>query len=365
VIVTGAVYGLIASGQSSFVTEPQRAERQQSIRVAMDLIARDIASAGVGMPGFVQTFTPGLNNRVCGDGPADNDSLDDCMASTTIAGQNTDELEVIGNPDGWEFERTCNYPGANSTVANMYAAATRIQVGQYVLVFMQNGTWTLRYVTGLQNNSSGAQGCDPVDKVLLQFAAGPDPNTPKVNMPGGLCANGSVGTTDDDPGNPCIVASVGLGDIISYRIRRDPWDGMPVLERRSTAGATGNPLNEAAYQVIARGIEDMQVQYAVADADNLTPIPEEAWVDDAPVVASWGGATPTAVEYASLTAKVRVTLTARNDAIDRGARTMDMRGATLDVNGNAGVRSSLTSTVVIRSTLNLIGQDRNQWAMWQ
>jgi prepilin-type N-terminal cleavage/methylation domain-containing protein len=50
-IVTGAIYGLLAGGQSAFRREPELSDRQQNIRVAMDVIMKDIASAGAGHPG--------------------------------------------------------------------------------------------------------------------------------------------------------------------------------------------------------------------------------------------------------------------------------------------------------------------------
>ena len=63
-IVSGAVYGLLTSGQSAFRKEPAMADRQANIRAAMDMIVSDLRGAGVGMPPFTRVFTPGL------DGPA-------------------------------------------------------------------------------------------------------------------------------------------------------------------------------------------------------------------------------------------------------------------------------------------------------
>jgi type IV pilus assembly protein PilW len=60
-VISGAIYGLIAGGQTAFRREPELSDRQQNIRVAMDLILRDIANAGSGLPPFLQAFTPGLD----------------------------------------------------------------------------------------------------------------------------------------------------------------------------------------------------------------------------------------------------------------------------------------------------------------
>ena len=51
-IITGAVFGLLSGGQNAFRREPERTDRQQNIRMAMDLIMRDIATAGAAMPPF-------------------------------------------------------------------------------------------------------------------------------------------------------------------------------------------------------------------------------------------------------------------------------------------------------------------------
>ena len=60
-IVSGAIFGLMTAGQNAFRREPELAERQQNIRLAMDLITRDIANAGSGLPPLSQVFTTGLS----------------------------------------------------------------------------------------------------------------------------------------------------------------------------------------------------------------------------------------------------------------------------------------------------------------
>jgi prepilin-type N-terminal cleavage/methylation domain-containing protein len=56
-IVSGAIYGLLTSGSAAFRREPELADRQQNIRVAMDVIARDVFNAGAALPTFSQVFT--------------------------------------------------------------------------------------------------------------------------------------------------------------------------------------------------------------------------------------------------------------------------------------------------------------------
>jgi type IV pilus assembly protein PilW len=47
-LATGAIYQLVTAGQSAFRREPALADRQQNIRVAMDVISRDVLRAGYG-----------------------------------------------------------------------------------------------------------------------------------------------------------------------------------------------------------------------------------------------------------------------------------------------------------------------------
>ena len=44
-IVSGAIFGLLSSGHSAFRREPELSDRQQSIRLAMDVISRDVVNA--------------------------------------------------------------------------------------------------------------------------------------------------------------------------------------------------------------------------------------------------------------------------------------------------------------------------------
>src|SRR6185503_2584377 len=60
-VITGAMYGLIVSGQGSFRREPALSDRQQQIRVAMSRIEEDILKAGMGLGPTVQAFAENKN----------------------------------------------------------------------------------------------------------------------------------------------------------------------------------------------------------------------------------------------------------------------------------------------------------------
>ena len=97
-IVTGAIYGLLAGGNSAFRREPELADRQQNARVAMAMIANDITNAGMGLPPFVQVFAAGLD----GIGPNGEDGLEiivglpQCPAAPVCA-RGADVGGVAGN----------------------------------------------------------------------------------------------------------------------------------------------------------------------------------------------------------------------------------------------------------------------------
>ena len=96
-LIMGSVYGLIAGGQNAFRREPELAERQQNIRMAMDLIMKDIANAASGLPTFVQAFTPGLD--ACAACP---------WARTATV---TDEIEILTNSESRDTEPVCRTIG--------------------------------------------------------------------------------------------------------------------------------------------------------------------------------------------------------------------------------------------------------------
>ena len=312
-VISGAIYGLIAGGQTAFRREPELSDRQQNIRVAMDLILRDIANAGSGLPPFLQAFTPGLDACAgCPDGGAP-------MGPDAAR---TDELELLTNSGARENEPACHTPGTgNSTQVRLVRSNVDLPEQTVVILVMADGTWTVLNLTDTSNNNSGAANCEAgVDHTGLNFNSGANDEA-NMNPPGGVCQPNLLGMGNAGGAN-CEVQEISFAEVVRYRIRNDA-DGVPMLQRFSTADF------DADFQTLARGIENLQVQYLVAD-------PVGAWVDNAPVVLP---NTP-----GSLISEVRVTLAARSEA-------MNVQGMTNAATARAAMRGQLTATASPRATL--------------
>jgi type IV pilus assembly protein PilW len=331
-IVTGAIYGLLAGGQSAFRREPELSDRQQNIRVAMDLILRDIANAGSGLPIFTQTFTPGLD--ACAACPAGPD------------GTLTDELEILTNSGALDNEAACApmppNPALNLSAAShmlrLVRGTTTIAPQTPVLLITTTGAWTQRNVVGVGLYPAVASpggipysNCtDATPHVLLDL--GPTGDTSGMNVAGTLCTPSAAGV--GNVAGPCDVMEVSFGEVVRYRVRPDA-DGVPLLQRSSSASPA------AGFQTLARGIEDLQVLYVAAGLDENVPA---NWSDDSPPVVPGN--------WASLISQVRVTLSARSEA-------RNVQGATTAAVGPDAIRGQLTATASPRSSLLAVSWQPN------
>jgi type IV pilus assembly protein PilW len=350
-IISGAMFGLLSGGQSAFRREPELTDRQQNARIAMNLIVKDVANAGIGMPAFVQTFTRSLNAPT--------------GAPTNSENVGTDEIEILANDTSKDNEAVCNNPGnGNSVNLTLVRGDAEIPPDTPVMLLFDDGTWTFRNVVNNSTNSSGAGSCTNgggARHVQLNVNSGVD--TSGMNTPSGVCKPsgnglGNAGAPTDCvtynsvttcgvsnngcpnygpvAGTPCCtVTSVSFGEIIHYRIRNDT-SGVPVLERRSTADAAGG------WRVVATGIEDLQVQYSQASAP-------ATWIDSAPAVV--------ANNFGTLINQVRVTVVARSEA-------RNIQGATTSTSGKTNIRGSLTSVVAPRATLVNLANDTSAGRQW-
>jgi prepilin-type N-terminal cleavage/methylation domain-containing protein len=341
-IVSGAIYGLLTSGSAAFRREPELADRQQNIRVAMDVVARDVFNAGASLPTFSQVFTlidgaggsctggQGLNG--CGGAGA----LGPGAAATRAPGDggdpsaDTDVLELLASDETCPHQSVCVAPGgAPGTigVAGTYASQQRVPA-----------CLTLPGLVLVANN----------DFFSVQPAQGVGAGG-AIPCPGGsVVSNGSLllGTavqpswswtgTGGSGAEPLPVFLHGAR-VVRYAIApsTDPQDTSPVLWRSNTGlflpdGTSGAaPGAGAPWQIVARGIEDLQLEYMGGDG-------------------LWHNRPPLSVtgDWTTLVRRVRITLSAR-------ATAPNLQGQTTA--GGAGpdaVRGQLVAEVAPRAAFN-------------
>ena len=319
-IISGAIYGLLAKGQSSFRREPELSDRQQNIRVAMDLMQRDVSQGGQKMGAWFQAFRDGLD----GDGPAGS------------SGQNTDFLEI------WLSDGTCpdapadpTNPTDGANINTAEAIPRCYSNDSFVLVIYESGCakW------GFGHNIHAKDG-------KLNFPPGKQPPDSQINSPGELAECNPPA----DDSKPVRFAAL---SIIRYEIAID-GEGVPGLYRSNTGGIdSGDCMNGCGYvpapdpvgnwQLVARGIEDLQVQYRNGTNRNAT-----GWADNPDLITCINCANPTVADYNSLIREVRVTLSARSTARNLEGQTTSAAGA--------AVRGQLTSTSSPRAALFYLGQ---------
>jgi prepilin-type N-terminal cleavage/methylation domain-containing protein len=234
-IVSGAIYGLLASGQDAFRREPELADRQQNIRIAMDVIKADIANAGSGMSPFVQAFTPGLNGA-------------GIMGSS---GDPTDALEIVTTVSECPLVRGTAPadPAADPADSNEPMPGCFPVDPQGPQFFYVGGRASAEYGVFLGNAQAGTvAGAFPFN---IGFVA---PDEARIVPPDGYV-------------QPAGDTFFMRADVVRYVVAVDPTEpGVPCLWRSRTgdwdsAGAPVPAPPGGNWQIVARGIEDLQVEY--------------------------------------------------------------------------------------------------------
>jgi len=322
-IVSGAIYGLLASGQNAFRKEPLLTERQQNIRAAMDVIQADVATAGsgLGIPGyFVQAFARTNADATLLDGHGPN-GADQLQMITYDGSCPTVPMSPppLGAPPGWEY------------TAMLFPTC-------YTLPALMGVVNTSSWYIGKAQFAGGATGATANH---VEFVAGEQPPAPfPMTSPatcGGTCPPAAGGAVTDQ------FVPV---QVVRYEIANDT-DGMTSLWRSTTGGfqilaggpgggykAAPDPLGN--WRLVARGIEDLQVTYTMAGpAGGPT-------VAGSPDLIT--GAPPTVYDH--FVRSVRVVLSARSErAREAGTGTIPSPGS------EVAFRGALTSVTTPRAVL--------------
>jgi prepilin-type N-terminal cleavage/methylation domain-containing protein len=326
-IVSGAVLTFLVQANQSFQTQPEMTERQQNIRAAMDLIMRDIANAGAGLPQQVQVFTPGKNN-VGSPSPVG-----------TAADPNTDELEMLTNDTGRDPLPGCATSGATVPILPMNVRVTT-PASVLVLVRDLSGNTTVGGPFAVTGVATGAVPCGTVLTL-----SGTPPVTP-------------AGTTPQ----------VAFVSRVRYYIAPDAAEAVP-------AGLPPTPIlwrevnGVAPGQQVARGIEDMQVTYRRARdivdnpaADTCTDVPRVSnevfaltGMCDLALKQPWVWTAAEGLD--ALTVEVQVVLEARGGLVVPAGQGGTAAALTQAADGTSAYRGSLRSRATPRAALILAGGD--------
>jgi prepilin-type N-terminal cleavage/methylation domain-containing protein len=343
-IVSGAIYGLMVSGQGAFRREPAVVERQQNIRIAMDLIVRDIQNAGAGMVPQVQAFTPDVPGN-----SINNPAAPGSVVSEIIPGERADYIEMMVNDGSCPALATLATPGAT--------LHTREPLADCIFGTPQRPAFF--YLSG---EGGPAATADPNHPGLVfgqpQVGAGgcgnghvtlPAGQAAAFNPPGGPCGGGNcAGGGTSSP----VCRSISRIQFVRYEIAAEnpavavnaitnpPSLWRSDMGRRNYDGSlnngpyTGNDPggNPSPWQLVARGIDDMQIRYFW----------NAAWADVPSQVIN----AQTLAARNSVVLQVQVTLSARAIGFDLGGETTYVVGA-----GTAGRRGQLTTQVTPRAAV--------------
>jgi type II secretory pathway pseudopilin PulG len=316
-IIGGALLAMVVGGNSAFMREPALSDRQQNIRVAMDLIQRDIAIAGAEMEPWVQAFAIGTGvgfqaaPLLNGSGPMG------------PGGVPSDRLMIIGNSGECPSIPVAADPDG---VTIRPQRSTPACYGLPALVFLQG-----QPAAPTDSLYSIGFACDPSAPRVINFPAGQDR---QYNFPGG----GRI----PDPMQSMVPMQL-VAYMIAPENAADPTSP-PALWRSPRGGinpggtcgiGSGDPQFGSGYQLIARGIEDLQVRYTMGPVGGA-PV-------DSPAIVATGN-------YNTLVRDVEVTLTARaleNNLL--GAK--DPAPAALAAGVPRAVRAQLQSVSTPRAVL--------------
>jgi type II secretory pathway pseudopilin PulG len=335
-MVSGAIFGLLTGGQNAFRREPAMTDRQQTIRIAMDLIKRDVAGAGAGMAPFVRAFTPGGNGA--GGNPTSTQTVG------AIGGQPTDVLEILTTsgqcPSVALTGASTTQLTSTETLPKCFrdSAASRafVYVGSTVPADMNNYSVALGNADALAGASSF--------NIVLFNATTLNFNPVAPNPAAGFCAS-------------CRIAMP--IDVVRYEVAPDPDDPtVPALWRSQTGAYTaagGGPFVPGGtpnWEVVARGIEDLQVTYMLGTGGFVTD-------PGTPYCAS-PCTTAQPADLDRIVRQVQVQLSAR--AITGGAIQGSTKAAVS--NGGNAIRGQLVAVIAPRAALTALGINASAANRW-
>ncbi len=254
IVIMGAVFMLLRKGQDSFGREAEVADLNQSARVGLDRMSRDLMMAGYRTP------------------PA--------MAITWIdgGGINPDELTIVYADDYVPLSNpmTCGGGGGGGGPCKTIEKSSTVNLNVDSIDPPQIDA-TQAYSDGMILFAIETEDCNGDGQVgAIPFEVTQPPHITNAGGSPVLQINHNPGQGDADINRPggfnrevhpdCAV--IGLFRVVQYRINPLPPAANPMLERRDLS--TGEP-----WIPVAANIENLQVQYGVGSTITFVDVPTQ------------------------------------------------------------------------------------------
>ncbi len=342
VIVMGAVYGLIASGQNSFRREPEMADRQQNIRIAMALIELDIESAGAGLPLSTQVFSPALN----GVGPEGTIGTPGQAARNGDPSINTDALEIVSTEDPCPALSVCGLAGAvlqtreplPACVPRPGLVAITDNITLSVQAVVAGGAAACPGAAGFTGDAA-QNGSLTAGAALAPWTGALVPSSLSPAQPNNFLFTARISRYRIGPSGEALEALANEPALWRSSTGRYTTAGAAVVEPGQPGFAPAAP---GPWQLVARGIEDLQVEYLYQTAPATT-----VWENVPRVVV--------ATDFTTIARAARVTLSARAVAVNLQGQTAAGAGSA----GRNAIRGQLARVVAPRATLMALQMSPN------
>ncbi len=247
--IIGAVFGLMNQNQRMFMTETSVTEMNQSVRTAVDLITRDVQSAGVGLPRGTGNFAAifytngasgGVDSLLMVNGDLNapvSDLVPQEGAGATFNLLVPNGLTITGSG----ASQTMTYNDPDGTARNLYQSYSTD--ANYYIVYDDVHAMLIALTANAQTTVVGG-----VTQIQLTHATG---NTINNTANYGTTIDQKFGTAiDTGPPDYNSARVAKLGNLVAYRINTTTKE----LERTEDL---------TTWYSVARGITDLQVKYRV------------------------------------------------------------------------------------------------------